>query len=44
LALKVLQQNNLQQVANMTIEELSSIDGIGNKKAELIYNHFRGGS
>jgi len=44
LALKVLQQNNLQQVANMTIEELNSIDGIGNKKAELIYNHFRRGS
>ena len=41
MALKVLEGRNLKQVANMTINELVAINGIGEKKAELIYNHFR---
>jgi len=39
---KVLETlGSLQSIANAPKEQLLTIDGIGNKKVELIYNHFR---
>jgi len=39
---KVLETlGSLQSIANASKEQLLTIDGIGSKKVELIYNHFR---
>lgn len=38
--MKVLEGKTLAQVASMTPETLSKIDGIGKIKAQSIYNHF----
>lgn len=41
---KVLEEmKTLQTIANASVEDLINIDGIGKKKAELIYNHFHRG-
>jgi ERCC4-type nuclease len=43
--LKVLQHfGSLQAVANATVEQLRSVDGVGDKKANLIYQHFTRGT
>ena len=42
---KVLENlDSLQVIANASVETLLGIDGIGQKKAELIYNHFKRGT
>lgn len=38
--MKCLGNRSLREVACMSVEQLVSIDGIGSKKAELIFNHF----
>jgi len=40
--LKVLQHfKSLQAIGNTAVEQLLAVEGIGNKKANLIFNHFR---
>ncbi len=38
---KILEGRSLAEVAQMTVEELKQVEDIGDKRAQLVYNHFR---
>ena len=39
--INVLQHfGSLRALANASVEQLKAVDGVGEKKAQLIYNHF----